>query len=538
MTMNPQQFRFSALALVLGLALLVPVSVSAQQASAAAGKVLLVIGGASIERGQTSVAAQRGALLQPGDTLVTSLAGRMHVRMRDGAMIALKPDTRFTIDEYNLNDDDADQAGVSVDGARPDPTVASRNGNAVMTLLRGGFRTLTGLIGRRDKSAYRVKTPVATIGIRGTDYTAFFCGAGQCGGVEGLYLGVWDGGVEMTNDGGSQEYSAGEFGFVPNNNTRPGKSDASPLVAADSPPIVVEEDGEESSGDDDQDGGTQQQARTTSPSGDPEGGDLGPETRPVEPDPVFDDDEQPNNRSIAFRVSDTNNGDFAGNDAFSAIGQDANGNLQSFELADSQEPGFNEVYDIGTAVNVNQGTDPQTGIQWGRWSDGVATVTVDDGAENFDIDLTNNDLHYIFGPTLSQEPAFTLTGTAAYDLVGNTNPTDSMGNEGVLGSASLFVDFTNQSVDHSLALNINSQVWNASGTGNISNGNALFSGAYSSITVDGVTPTGSSGDFQGFFSPLDSSGLPGGAGLTYNLSDGSTDVTGSAAFRQQAGNGQ
>lgn len=516
--------------------LLAPFSAYAQLPADAAGKVLLVIGGASIERGQTAVAAQRGALLESGDTLVTSLGGRMHVRMRDGAMIALKPDTRFTIEQYGPDEAADATSGVSTDSGQTDAVVARDSGSAVMSLLRGGFRTLTGLIGRRDFARYSVKTPVATIGVRGTDYTAYFCGPGQCGGSEGLHLGVWDGGVSMSNDGGEQNYTAGEFGYVPNSNTRPSKTDASPLVAADSPPILVDEEGEEDDGSDDS--GEQVAEAPQSDRGD--GEDLGPELRPVEPDPVGDD-AQANTRSVSFAHADNNQtGVFADNVAFSTLVQDANGNLTQFDNVDSDEQSFGEIYSIGTATNANRGTDPITGIEWGRWTTGVANVefTGDGESGSTDIDLSESSLHYVFGPVLSQEPAFELSGTASYALVGNTDPTDNLGNVGVLGSADLFVNFTNQSVDHSLELDINQQIWSAFGTGSITSGNALFSGNYSSVEVDGTQVTGGSGDFRGFFSQPDDSGLPAGAGLTYNLSDGSTDVTGSAAFRQQPDTGQ
>ena len=49
-------------------------------AFAGVGKVMFVLGGASIERGQSAIAAQRGQQLESGDTLVTGLSGRMHVR--------------------------------------------------------------------------------------------------------------------------------------------------------------------------------------------------------------------------------------------------------------------------------------------------------------------------------------------------------------------------------------------------------------------------------------------------------------------------
>ena len=46
---------------------------------------------------------------------------------------------------------------------------------AFFSLLKGGFRSISGLIGKLNHDEYRVSTPVATIGIRGTDYLVVIC---------------------------------------------------------------------------------------------------------------------------------------------------------------------------------------------------------------------------------------------------------------------------------------------------------------------------------------------------------------------------
>src|SRR3546814_7082028 len=57
----------------------------------------------------------------------------------------------------------------------PVPSSPSKSG--FFRLLKGGFRAVSGLIGRVDHEEYRVSTPVATIGIRGTDYYVYQCDA-------------------------------------------------------------------------------------------------------------------------------------------------------------------------------------------------------------------------------------------------------------------------------------------------------------------------------------------------------------------------
>jgi hypothetical protein len=129
-----------------------------------------------------------------------------------------------------------------------------------------------------------------------------------------------------------------------------------------------------------------------------------------------------------------------------------------------------------------------------------------------------------------------VTGSATYTLLGGTSPTDTLGNTGVLGSATFFADFTNMRVDSTLAIDIAGSSWTASGQGNIGAAAQLpahlFGGFYN-VVVDGVT--GGAGTFTGFFSepgPTSDPGFPGGVGLSYSLQDaqGVTTVSGAAAF--------
>ena len=78
-----------------------------------------------------------------------------------------------------------------------------------MNLITGGFRTITGSIGKGDKSAYTVNTPAASIGIRGTNYEIAQEKSGE------FVIAVWDGGITVTNDQGSMNVgSNSEFNFA------------------------------------------------------------------------------------------------------------------------------------------------------------------------------------------------------------------------------------------------------------------------------------------------------------------------------------
>jgi hypothetical protein len=212
--------------------------------------------------------------------------------------------------------------------------------------------------------------------------------------------------------------------------------------------------------------------------------------------------------------------------AFARVGADGSGNNGVYtddrgRLAGFLTDGFTS---IGTAQNVNFGSDRDTGLRWGRWTGGTASVGGND------LDLTTASLHWIYSG--SSGGVLPISGTLNYTLVGNTDPTDDAGNVGFLGNASFHADFTNGTVSNTLDIGFGdsgtagSQVWNASGSGALS-ADMLFSGTYDSVsvtTVGGSTVSGT-GTFAGFFTDNAAA-----VGMSYTLEDGTSTVSGAAAF--------
>jgi len=97
----------------------------------------------------------KGAAVNEGDVILTAPSASAQIRMSDGAIIAVRPDTELRIDTYRF-------AGKE-DGSE----------SAVLSLLKGGMRTITGVIGRSNRTNYRLGTVTATIGIRGTDFEVY-----------------------------------------------------------------------------------------------------------------------------------------------------------------------------------------------------------------------------------------------------------------------------------------------------------------------------------------------------------------------------
>lgn len=140
-------------------ALVVGALVWAVQPAAAqpVGSVIHVQGIASAQKpGEAARFLQKGDALNEGDVLNTSGRGYAVIELKDSTKMTLRPDTTFAISEY--------KEGTSSDGM-------------LLRLLKGGMRTVTGLIAKRNPASVRFSAGTATIGIRGTSFDARLCGA-------------------------------------------------------------------------------------------------------------------------------------------------------------------------------------------------------------------------------------------------------------------------------------------------------------------------------------------------------------------------
>lgn len=152
-----------------------------------------------------------GSQVEPGETLVTEEKTYAQIRFIDKSLLTLKPGTQFRIEAFAFE------------------TEAPDKDNAVFGLLKGALRKITGLIGKRgNQDAYRMNTPTATIGIRGTGFGATLCPGPGCGDLpSGTYVDVFDGQVVMAPPPlppgvplppvvvPPVPLSAGQFGFAP-----------------------------------------------------------------------------------------------------------------------------------------------------------------------------------------------------------------------------------------------------------------------------------------------------------------------------------
>lgn len=191
-----------------------------------AGKVVTVAGRAAAATQEGDIRSLgRGGAVNSGDTVVTSSNSYVRMKFIDGASVILRPNSRFHIEDYQVAEKEEEN-------------------RSFFNLVKGGFRAVTGAIGKRNRSGYRVRTAVATIGIRGTDYSMRTC-SGDCGNnPDGDYYQVHDGGIFVSTDGGGQsDYQAGDFAFVQDPAMTPisiPEADADPLTDDPLPPAACE----------------------------------------------------------------------------------------------------------------------------------------------------------------------------------------------------------------------------------------------------------------------------------------------------------
>lgn len=142
---------FAALLLGVGLGLC-----GTSALAATAGQVQFVAGEVLLDRGGGSQDVVRGAEVEVGDVLRSGPSGQAQIRFTDGGIMALYPQSQMAIGAYS----DSAQSGGSED-------------RFAVRFLQGALRAVTGKIGQRSPQNYRVITPTAVVGIRGTAFKVF-----------------------------------------------------------------------------------------------------------------------------------------------------------------------------------------------------------------------------------------------------------------------------------------------------------------------------------------------------------------------------
>lgn len=124
--------------------------------SAAVGNAVVVIGQACVQRAQTNCAPlAKGATVAQGDTVETGADGYVYITTVDHGFVSVRPESSLTFERYEY------------DPADPRKTVIK------LSLHKGVVREISGTGAQAARDHYRMNTPVAALGVRGTDFTVF-----------------------------------------------------------------------------------------------------------------------------------------------------------------------------------------------------------------------------------------------------------------------------------------------------------------------------------------------------------------------------
>ncbi len=141
-------------------------AIQATQAADQAGSVLGIKGEVVAHGDDGQRALLKDDPVFVGERLATGENSYIVVDFIDGARATVRPNSELLIERYVATEAD--------------------NG-ALLSLVKGGLRAVTGVIAQRDPDAYRVKTPVATLGVRGTEYYLRICEQ-DCADEQALYV--------------------------------------------------------------------------------------------------------------------------------------------------------------------------------------------------------------------------------------------------------------------------------------------------------------------------------------------------------------
>ncbi len=183
-------------AITLALAMLPAVSTAAPTTAAAeaateVSRIYVVNGNVFVTQGNNPAHRVDGSenlvsrsLVSTGDNSAALL------KFEDGQVVTMQANSTFNVREYHYDRNKIENSSI------------------IFSVFRGGMRFITGLIGQHDKRAFRLSTPNATIGIRGTEFMVAMSG-------KTMYSQVLKGSIGMTNAAGSAIVAAGQSAQVP-----------------------------------------------------------------------------------------------------------------------------------------------------------------------------------------------------------------------------------------------------------------------------------------------------------------------------------
>ena len=126
---------------------------SAGMVVASRGEVIAMSNGGSRE-------LKQGDFVYKNDEIMTSNRSFAVLQFVDGAKVTVRPDSTLIIEQYLYAGNASDEA--------------------TLNLVSGGLRVITGAMAKSNPENYKVRTPVALMGVRGTEFSVVLCGDQVC----------------------------------------------------------------------------------------------------------------------------------------------------------------------------------------------------------------------------------------------------------------------------------------------------------------------------------------------------------------------
>lgn len=162
-----------------------------------AGNVMYSHGPVEAQSNGRSRKLAKGDPVCVGETIVTAQSSMAQIRMVDDGMIAIRPQTQLKIEKFAYN--------------------GTGNDVSLISLLKGASRFVTGKLGKMHPQFDLIRTPNATIGVRGTDHVATVILPGNSGGYpSGTYDQVIQGVTFIRTDKGEIDIHPNQVGLAVN----------------------------------------------------------------------------------------------------------------------------------------------------------------------------------------------------------------------------------------------------------------------------------------------------------------------------------
>jgi hypothetical protein len=172
----------------------------------AAGVVEAAVGDTEAARRTQKKSVRKGVPLANKSFIFTSANSRAVLKFKDGQVVSLMPNSTFQIKNYRYNPTDPNKSNIA------------------LSILKGGMRAITGLIGHNRPAAFKLDARGTTIGIRGTDFMVTM--------EDSVYSHVATGAINLDNSAGTALLGAGETAVIHANNALPMQVTVDDLPAA------------------------------------------------------------------------------------------------------------------------------------------------------------------------------------------------------------------------------------------------------------------------------------------------------------------